>query len=269
MADPTQIHQIAMNLITNAFQAVEPTGGTLSIQLKEVLYHPKDTSADQLASGTYARLTVSDTGTGIDPAIIDQIFDPYFTTKEKGRGTGLGLATVYGIVKSCGGGIRVHSDIGKGTTFHVFLPLLEKSPETEPEKDSSPLPTGTGHILLVDDEISIVHLEKQMINRLGYRTTSFTSSRDALAVFETDPSQFDLVITDMHMPELNGLQLANKMIAVRPALPIILCTGFSEHINREKAEAMGIKGLLMKPVGMMDLAHKIREVLDEMPGKTD
>jgi PAS domain S-box-containing protein len=219
--------------------------------------------AHDLVSGAYAMLSVSDTGTGIDPAIMDKIFDPYFTTKTKGRGTGLGLATVYGIVKAFGGDIRVDSEVGEGSCFHVYLPVQEISEPPEMETQPRPLPTGTEHILLVDDEASVVHLEKQMLERLGYRTTSFTDSRDALAAFEMAPSRFDLVITDMHMPELTGLQLAEEMIAVRPDLPVILCTGFSERINTEKIGAMGIRDLLMKPVGMMDLAHKIREVLDE------
>jgi signal transduction histidine kinase len=264
MADPTQIHQIVMNLITNAFHAVEPAGGTISIRLKEIFYSQADASAaHDLASGVYIMLSVSDTGTGIDPAIMDKIFDPYFTTKEKGRGTGLGLATVYGIVKAHGGDIRVDSEVREGSCFHVYLPVLETSDPPETEMQPRPLPTGTEHILLVDDEVSVVHLEKQMLERLGYRTTSFTDSRDALAAFETAPSRFDLVITDMHMPNLTGLQLAEKMIAVKPGLPVILCTGFSERINREKIGVMGIRDLLMKPVGMVDLAHKVREMLDE------
>jgi PAS domain S-box-containing protein len=262
MADPTQIHQIAMNLITNAYHAVEPTGGSISIQLKEITYSQDDNPADQLESGAYAMLSVSDTGTGIDPAILDKIFDPYFTTKEKGRGTGLGLATVYGIVKAHGGDIRVYSEVGEGACFHVYLPVLEKPETIDTHKQRQTIPKGTEHILLVDDEPSIVHLEKQMLERLGYCITSFTGSKDALAAFETDPTQFDLVITDMHMPKLTGVQLAKKMIAVRPAIPVILCTGFSESIDKEKTESLGIKGLLMKPVGMMDLAHKVREVID-------
>jgi PAS domain S-box-containing protein len=176
MADPTQIHQIAMNLITNAYHAVEPTGGRINVALKEIdLCHEEDPDV-LLASGRYAILSVTDTGTGIDPAVMNRIFDPYFTTKEKGRGTGLGLATVYGIVKAHGGDIRVTSDIGKGAAFNVYLPLLEKAQDSEPEKEKTPLPTGTGHIMLVDDEKSIVHLEKQMLKRLGYRASGFTSA---------------------------------------------------------------------------------------------
>jgi PAS domain S-box-containing protein len=261
-ADPTQIHQIAMNLITNAFHAVEPAGGTISLQLAEMDMNQTDDPVGDLAPGRYAMLSVSDTGTGIDPAVISKIFDPYFTTKEKGRGTGLGLATVYGIVKSYGGEIRVFSDFGKGTTFHVYLPLLKKAQEPENEKEISPLPTGTEHILLVDDEKPIVHLEKLMLERLGYQTTCFTSSRNALAAFQADPSRFDLVITDMNMPDLTGMQLAKELIALRPGVPIIICTGFSERINKEKAYAMGITGFLMKPVLRSKLVVMVRQVLD-------
>jgi PAS domain S-box-containing protein len=263
MADPTQIHQIVMNLITNAYHAVEPAGGTISIQLTETDVATGDDPVGDLAPGRYAMLTISDTGMGIDPAVIDKIFDPYFTTKEKGRGTGLGLATVYGIVKAYGGEIKVSSDINKGSSFQIYLPVLGKAQDSEPEKETTPLPTGTEHILLVDDEKSIIHLEKQMLERLGYQTSVFTSSRDALTEFKTEPSMFDLVITDMNMPNMNGMQLATELITIRPDIPIILCTGFSERIDNKKAEAQGIRGLLMKPVGMKDFAQKIREVLDE------
>jgi two-component system, cell cycle sensor histidine kinase and response regulator CckA len=193
MADPTQIHQIAMNLITNAYHAVEPVGGTISIQLTETDVDQVDDPVGDLAPGRYALLSVSDTGTGIDPAVISKIFDPYFTTKEKGRGAGLGLATVYGIVKSYGGEIRVYSDVGKGATFTIYLPLLEKSQESEPEKEIMPLPTGTEHILLVDDEQPIVSLEKQMLERLGYQTSSFTCSRDGPVFFLPSCNGWDLL----------------------------------------------------------------------------
>ncbi len=264
MADPTQVHQIAMNLITNAYHAVESTGGTITVQLKETDFIYEDDPALQVISARYAVLSVSDTGTGIDPVVMNKIFDPYFTTKEKGKGTGLGLATVYGIVKAHGGDIKVHSDIGKGSTFHVYLPVLEKSAEVDPEKQQQPLPTGTEHILLVDDEPPIVHMEKQMLERLGYRITSFSSSVDALAAFRIDPSRFDLILTDMNMPNLNGMLLAEQLTAIRSDIPVIICTGFSERINKENAAAKGIRDLLMKPVVMKDLAQKVREVLDTM-----
>jgi CheY-like chemotaxis protein len=266
MADPTQIHQIAMNLITNAYHAVEPVGGTISIQLTERDVTRTDDPAGDLASGRYAVLSVSDTGMGMDGYVMDKIFDPYFTTKEKGRGTGLGLATVYGIVKAHGGDIRVTSDIGKGADFHVYLPLMEKAQEPEPEKTMTPLPTGTEHILLVDDEKPIVDMEKMMLERLGYRISTFTSSLDALSGFSNDPYGFDLIITDMNMPNTNGIKLAEQINTIRSDIPVLISTGFSERINRSKAEALGIRGVLMKPVGMNDLAQKVREVLDAARG---
>jgi PAS domain S-box-containing protein len=262
MADPTQIHQIAMNLITNAFHAVEPAGGTITVQLKETDFIHQDNPSVRLASGRYAVLKVTDTGTGIDPAVMNKIFDPYFTTKEEGKGTGLGLATVYGIVKAHGGDIKVNSEVGTGSSFHVYLPVLEKTTAVVPENQQQALPKGTEHILLVDDERAIVHLEKQMLERLGYRVTSFAGSVDVLTAFRSEPSCFDLIITDMNMPNLNGMQLAEKLTAIRSDIPVIICTGFSERINKENAAAKGIKGLLMKPVVMKDLAHKVREVLD-------
>ncbi|MFO7885579.1 MAG: response regulator, partial [Desulfobacteraceae bacterium] len=263
MADPTQIHQIAMNLITNAYHAVESTGGTITVQLKETDFLSKDDPTLNMTSGRYAVLSISDTGTGIDPAVINKIFDPYFTTKEKGKGTGLGLATVYGIIKAHGGDIKVHSEVGRGSSFHVYLPLMEKTQESEPEKEMIPHPTGTEHILLVDDEAPIVYLQKQMLERLGYRVTSFTSSVDALAAFRTDPSCFDLIITDMNMPNLNGMQLAEELAAIRSDIPVIICTGFSERINKEKSGAIGIKGFLMKPVDRSKMAEMVRKVLDQ------
>ncbi|MCA1795316.1 MAG: response regulator [Desulfobacteraceae bacterium] len=262
MADPTQIHQIAMNLITNAFHAVEPAGGTITVQLKETDFIHQDDPSVHLASGLYAVLKVTDTGTGIDPAVMNKIFDPYFTTKEEGKGTGLGLATVYGIVKAHGGDIKVNSEVGSGSSFHVYLPVLEKTTAVVPENQQQALPKGAEHILLVDDEAPIVHLEKQMLERLGYHITCFAGSVDALTAFRADPTRFDLVITDMNMPHLTGMQLSKELIAVRPDIPIIICTGFSERIDNRKAEAIGIRGLLMKPMGMKDLAQKIREVMD-------
>ncbi len=263
MADPTQIHQIAMNLITNAYHAVEPSGGTITVQLKEASFSHEDYPAVQLAPGRYTVLTVTDTGTGIDPVVMNKIFDPYFTTKKNGKGTGLGLSTVYGIVKAHGGDIKVYSEMGKGSCFHVYLPVLEKSADVASEKQQQPLPTGTEHILLVDDEAPIVHMEKMMLERLGYQITSFTSSVDALTAFKTDPSCFDLIITDMNMPNLNGMKLAEKLTAISPDIPVIICTGFSERINEENAATKGVRGFLMKPLVMKDITQKVREILDD------
>lgn len=260
-ADPTQLHQIALNLITNAYHAVEDTGGAITVALKEV--RPEAAGAKSPVQGPCAVLSVSDTGCGIDPAVIHRIFEPYFTTKPQGKGTGLGLSVVYGIVKEYGGEIQVKSELGKGTVCEVYLPLLEKTvPPAAPEKAISD-ETGTERILLVDDEAPIVRIETQMLERLGYRVTSRLSSPDALAAFRNDPAAYDLVLTDMAMPHLTGIQLAEALIAVRPDIPIVLCTGFSEKVNEETIAAAGIRCLLMKPIVTSDLARMVRRVLDE------
>ena len=263
MADSTQIHQVAMNLVTNAYHAVETNGGKISICLKEESLQTSAFSMSNIAPGRYAILSISDTGNGIPPELLDKIFDPYFTTKEQGKGTGLGLAVVHGIVKEHNGEIKVNTEIGKGTTFNVYIPLMDKTDAHETVEQSAAHPVGNERILLVDDEESIAKLEKQMLERLGYQITIRNSSPDALKTLQCNLDSFDLVITDMTMPNMTGDKLARKMIALRPDLPIIICTGFSERINQEKAEAFGIKGFLMKPVIKSDLAEMVRKVLDE------
>jgi PAS domain S-box-containing protein len=263
MADPTQIHQIAMNLITNAYHAVEQTGGKITVALENTERKPTDWGGLSLPAGTYAKMTISDTGHGIDPTIQEKIFDPYFTTKEQGKGTGLGLAVVYGIVKAHGGDIKVFSEAGKGTTFSVFLPLMETTSETVQVEIVENKAFGNERVLLVDDETSIVELEKQILERFGYRVTSRVNSLEALKAFKAKSSSFDLVVTDMNMPYLTGAQLAEELLTVKPDIPIILCTGFSERIDEEKAEALGIKGYLMKPIVVSEFARKVRNVLDD------
>ena len=263
MADPTQIHQIAMNLITNAYHALEKSGGTITVTLSETSARGEDMFDNRLEPGGYARLRISDNGCGIDPAIMDLIFEPYFTTKDKGKGTGLGLATAYGITREHKGDIKVYSTPGIGTTFDVYLPLMETPATSELPEKSAELQRGLERILLVDDEAAVVGIEKQMLERLGYRVTERTSSSDALKAFAAHPGDFDLVISDMTMPNMTGDQLARQLIAMRPDIPIIICTGFSEHINQHKASTMGIKGLLMKPIVKSELAKMVRKVLDE------
>ncbi|MCP3954116.1 MAG: PAS domain S-box protein, partial [Desulfobacterales bacterium] len=242
LADPVQIHQIAMNLITNAYHAMEQTGGEIAVRLQETRVGGTDTDDLTLAPGQYATLIVADTGSGIDPVVMDKIFEPYFTTKEQGKGTGLGLAVVFGIVKEHSGEIKVHSAVGRGTTFTVLLPLLDKSPESRPEKEVETFEPGTERILLVDDEEAICHMLKQMLARLGYRVTTRLSGVEALDVFRTEPNAFDLVITDMTMPNLTGDQLARELISIKADTPIVICTGFSERMDKDKADAIGIKG---------------------------
>lgn len=266
MADPTQIHQVAMNVITNAYHAVEKTGGEISVVLKETVLEDSAALGMNLRPGKYAVLSISDTGHGISSDLIDKIFDPYFTTKEKGRGTGLGLAVVHGILQDHKGDIHVTSEIGKGTTFNIYIPLLERSIERESPKIAEEHQTGTERILLVDDEVSVAKLEKQMLERMGYEVTSHLYSIEALKAFKADPISFDLVITDMSMPNIPGDELARKIKAIRSDVPIIICTGFSERICEADIKEMGINGLLMKPILKSDLANVVRKVLDEAKG---
>ena len=256
MADPTQIHQVAMNLITNAFHAVDEKNGIISVQLEEI--------TDSVSQpGKCIRLSVSDNGIGMSPNTIQKIFEPYFTTKEKGKGTGLGLAVVYGIVKEHKGEIKVNSEIGKGTTFKVYLPLMKKYSEIVTADNMITLATGTESILLVDDEVSVAKLEGQILSRLGYHVTIETKSSDALNTFRANSNSFDMVISDMTMPDMSGDQLSKEILSIKPDTPIIICTGFSERINKEQAEIIGVKGFLMKPVVKSDMAQMVREILDE------
>jgi CheY-like chemotaxis protein len=283
-ADPTQVHQIMMNLITNAYHAVEGSCGTIHVALKAAAggwnsrvtppaFGENDPSLVQempgdLLADRYACISISDTGIGMDQALIDKIFDPYFTTKEQGKGTGLGLSVVHGIIKEHGGDIRVYSEPGKGTAFHVYLPLLEDAKDGKAAAVARKHPTGSESILLVDDEEPIVRMVQMMLERLGYRVTARMSSPEALAVFKADPGNFDLVISDRGMPNLTGEQLAVELISIRPGIPIILCTGFSDEADVQRASAMGIEGFLMKPVATGDLAEMVRKVLDDAKARS-
>nr|NJM04156.1 PAS domain S-box protein [Desulfobacula sp.] len=264
LADPSALHQIAMNLITNAYHAVEKTGGEISVRLEETHLEAGDSPAKTpLLPGLYAVLTVSDTGCGIDPAIMDRIFEPYFTTKEQGKGTGLGLSMVYDIVRQLNGSIAVHSQAQKGSLMAVYLPLIsEAEPVVENIKESAPIKPGKETILLVDDEITIVQLEKQMLERFGYRVSAHVSSLEALKTFEADPAGFDLVITDMTMQDMTGDELAKTVLSVKPEIPVIICTGFSSRMDQEKALTLGIKGFLMKPVIISEMIELVRKLLD-------
>jgi two-component system cell cycle sensor histidine kinase/response regulator CckA len=266
LADPTQLHQVLMNLGTNAAHAMRANGGILGVSLSEIEADASFVSRyPDLSPGPYVRLAVSDTGHGMDAAVVERIFDPYFTTKEVGEGTGMGLAVVQGIVKSHGGAITVYSEPGQGTSFHVFLPIIRD--EIVPEaKSPELLLNGSERILFVDDERPLAELGKEMLEFLGYSVTSATNSLDALKIFSATPSEFDLVVTDMTMPGLTGKKLAREITAVRGNIPIILCTGFSESINRKQAREIGIRDILMKPYVLNSLATTVRKVLDKHNG---
>lgn len=267
-ADPTQIHQVVMNLATNAYHAMEDTGGQLKVYLKEIELSKEDLPGPDMEPGPYACLTIADSGVGIDKEIRDKIYDPFFTTKGQGKGTGMGLSVIHGIVQSVGGSIQMYSETGKGTEFHVYVPVVKSSFEPLETQTKEPVQRGTEQILLVDDEDVIVSMEKQMLERLGYSVVSFTRSVEALEAFQANPDKFDLVITDMAMPNMSGDKLASNLAKVRSDIPIVLCTGFSEKIPAEKANSIGIQGFLMKPINIKDLSKKIREVLDEAKAKT-
>ena len=263
LADATQIHQILMNLCINAGHAMRETGGILHISLTEVDFDVHSISDNpDLSPGAYLRLDIADSGHGMSAEVMERIFDPFFTTKERGEGTGMGLAVVHGIVKSYGGAINVSSEFGQGTTFKVFLPRLEAAPEPK-RKEEAPIPKGKGRVLWVDDEAIQVNMGLMMLERLGYEVVTRTSSLEALEAFRAQPDSFDLVITDQTMPNLTGVGLAKELIQIRPDMPIILCTGFSEQTSPEKAVAMGIREFLLKPIIRRELAEAVRRALDQ------
>lgn len=261
LADPTQVHQILMNLCTNAFHAMEQTGGTLEITLKDCELSQNDLQQyPEVHPGRFVVLSISDTGTGIDPEIWDRIFDPYFTTKEVGKGTGMGLAIVHGIITSYGGFIT-NENLENGTVFHVYFPAIEQElvPEVRPVETA---PSGTGHILLIDDEEALVELCKAMLEQLGYEVTVRTNSLEALAIFLDQSNRFDAVITDQTMPGMTGINLAKRMLEIRPDIPIILCTGYSTLVSEEQAKAVGIREFASKPLTKTKIATLLKKVLD-------
>jgi PAS domain S-box-containing protein len=261
LADPTQIHQILINLTTNAAHAMREQGGMLKVMLSSVDFGPGDPGKpDNLSPGKYLKLAVEDTGHGMDQTTTERIFEPYFTTKGPGEGTGLGLAVVHGIVKSHGGAIHVSSEPGKGTAFHVYLPRLESGDSSEAEAHT-PIPGGSETILLVDDEEGLLKAVKERLEHLGYDVSATTSSPEALDLFRQQPQHFDLVITDYTMPKMTGVDLAQEIAQTRSDIPIMLCTGFSERINEDSARNMGISAFIMKPVSLRDIAEQIRKVL--------
>jgi len=262
MGNATQVHQVLMNLCINASQAMEVEGGILEVSLKDIQIERTPSIPElHLKPGNYIRIMMSDTGVGISPDIISSIFDPYFTTKDPGEGTGMGLATAHGIVETYGGRITVDSTLGKGTLFTIYLPVIKKRKEHQPYQTEE-LPSGTERILFVDDEAPIANMGNQILSRLGYCVSTRTSSVEALELFRSKPNDFDLVITDMTMPNMTGDTLSMEMIKIRPGIPIILCTGYSKKITDKAASAMGIKGFAYKPIVKADLAKTVREVLD-------
>jgi len=262
MADPTQLHQVLMNLCTNAAHAMREKGGVLDVKLSRIDLDSEFAAIHTVVKpGPHVKLTVSDTGHGMSPEVLKKIFEPYFTTKERGEGTGMGLAVVLGIVESYGGTITAKSELGKGAAFDVLIPILDATAEKKYEEPKM-LPSGTERILFVDDEQFLIDIADQMLTRLGYNVTTRISSVEALKLFESDPDRFDLVITDMDMPNMSGDSLAQTLIKIRSDIPIILCTGYSDRIDKKRAKGLGIKAFAMKPIVMRDVAVIVRKVLD-------
>jgi len=265
-ADPAHIRQVLMNLCTNAYEAMRESGGVLEISLNEVTVGAQDReNGCPLSSGEYLKLTVSDTGHGIAPQLQERIFDPYFSTKEKNEGTGLGLAYAHGIIEKLGGLITVKSELDIGSTFDVYLPRLQTKHE-EAAGTAEHTPTGHQEILFVDDEPALAELGKDMLEELGYIVTSRTNSIEALGLFKKRPHKFDMVITDIIMPQMTGDMLAKALLEIRPDIPVILCTGFSELATETRMEEIGVRKLMMKPLLMEDLARCIREIFDTRSG---
>ncbi len=265
LADPTQLHQILMNLCTNAGHAMKHGGGVLKMLLDDVVLYDDDlVHYPGLKTGSYLKLIVEDTGHGMSKEILDRIFEPYFTTKEQGEGTGLGLAVVHGIVKDYGGDIKVYSEIGKGTTFIILLPLIENMLDDQPLEMLTPPPTGTETILFIDDEKSLVDIGCRALEKLGYRVVGIDSVENAIAAFERDSSAYDLVITDKTMPLMNGYEVARKLRTIRRDVPVILCTGFVDKNDEKKIATDKINGFLLKPFNKQTIAQTVRSVLDDV-----
>jgi len=263
LADPTQIHQIIMNLCTNAFHAMRKKGGILSVDLKKLeISKPNSIPGLNILPGTYLKLEVKDTGLGMNPKTLKKIFEPYFTTKEIGEGTGLGLAVVLGIVEEHNGYVKAYSELGRGSIFDVYLPVIDKQIDSQPSKKEEDVPGGIEKIMVVDDEESILSSIQALLNDYGYSVSIFSNGFHANEAFKKNPSYYDLIITDMTMPKMTGNDFSSRAIKIRNDIPIILCTGYSDNISEKRAMEIGIKKYLQKPVDSKELLTVIREVLD-------
>jgi PAS domain S-box-containing protein len=264
LGDSTQLYQVMMNLCTNAAHAMGEKGGILEVNLSDVHFDSIDSGLQaELEPRAYIMVGVQDTGDGMTPDMLDRIFEPFFTTKRRGEGTGLGLSVVHGIVKGMGGAISVHSQMGEGSLFQVFLPRYEGRKDQPVSEKFARIVRGKGRILFIDDEQPLVDFAREMLIGLGYEVVALTSSPEALEQFSQQPNTFDLVIADLTMPDLTGLELAEAIMGLRPDIPVILCTGFADPAMAEKARKMGIAEVIKKPFGVQDFAESIRRVLDK------
>ncbi len=262
IADPTQLHQVLMNLCTNAFHAMGKSKGSLFVDLTDLLLEDSHgCRTGVLEPGRYVRLEISDTGSGIPENVQERIFEPYFTTKDVSEGTGLGLSVVHGIVKNAGG--EIDFDTGsEGTRFSIFFPS-SGAPELEEREiaGGSHDPRGSGTVLFVDDEPDLVEMVTEMLQGFGYEVTSTADSNEAYEIFKKNPRRFDCIITDQTMPGLTGFELARRVLAENPEVPVIICTGYSEVVTKQQAQAAGIKEFVMKPIIRDDLGRIVKEAI--------
>ena len=266
LMDPTEFHQALLNLCSNAAHAMRKNGGVLEIELLDHEFIKNDIDLPEgLEPGRYMKLTVKDSGEGMAPEILQKIFDPFFTTKSRGEGTGLGLSVVHGIVTGSGGAITVNSVMDAGTSFTLYFPQSENQSVAMVE-DHHDYPLGNESILFIDDEKLLVYGSKHLLNRLGYKVEGMTDSVVALEVFQSHPEKFDLIITDLTMPKVDGVSLCREILSLRPDIPIILCTGYDHNVAREQINDLGIREILVKPVLWKDMADTVRRVLDQKTG---
>lgn len=264
-ADAGSIHRVLMNLCTNAAHAMQTSGGVLSVSLHDEMLKEEDlTMYPEVSPGDFVKISVADTGVGMTREVQKKAFDPFFTTKETGVGTGMGLSTVHGAIVALDGFISLYSEPGQGTTINVFIPLVSKNTEADRSLADKPLVGGKERILFVDDEEIQTELSKEVLSRYGYQVTTFSDSAVALAHFQQNPDEYDLVITDMTMPTMTGDILIQKIHLERSDIPVILCTGFSESIDEEKSRGLGINAFLYKPILSANLLVTIREVIDKV-----
>ncbi len=263
LANATQLQQIIMNLGTNAGYAMRQNGGILAVEVLPVEIEEFDKKSKNLllAPGSYLLLKVCDNGCGMERSMLDKIFDPYFTTKPQGKGTGMGLAVVHGIVKNHEGMVSVYSEPGKGTSFSIYLPRFQGKRIEPVEEESNEIPTGTERILLIDDEALVARMQARLLESLGYTVTDETDPLQALKLFASTPESYDLIITDMTMPKMNGASLTGEILKIRPDIPVVLCTGFSELVNEAKARSLGVKAFAMKPLIRKSIAEIVRKAL--------
>ncbi len=264
LADQVQIHQVMMNLCSNAAHSMQERGGVLEISLQDIYLEEETDFQHKLWPGEYIRLSIRDTGHGIDPVILGRIFDPYFTMKGTGEGTGLGLSVVYGIMKSHGGSVTIESEVGRGTVVHAYFPVCDRL-DTDEEEAAPEIEGGSERILFVDDEEPIVKLQKEILEYIGYKVYATTKAREALEVFRKNPLAFDLVITDQTMPSITGLKFAEELMKIRPGMPVVLCTGFSAELTPDKVKDKGIRKIVFKPLSIHDWAQIIRSALEDPP----